>query len=96
MQLNSFLQLTNDLNKNYLLLYRPDKKEKFYPLSKLIVTTTGASFLTGTSKRTLSSFYQIIVPLHHKDLPLLIKHQNQNIKIYGIQIDIDQQNIYLL
>lgn len=95
MQLNSFLQLTNDLNKNYLLFYRPDKKEKFYPLSKLTITATGGYFLTGTTKRTLASFYQIILPLHHKDLPLLIKYQNRNIKIYGIQIDIDQQKIYL-
>ncbi|QNQ82606.1 hypothetical protein FP435_01925 [Lactobacillus sp. PV037] len=95
MQLSSFLQLTNDLNKNYSLFYRPDKKRKFYPLNKVTITSTGAYFSTGNSSKTLASFKQIVATLHHKKLPLLIKYQNKIIKIYGIQIDMEHQRIYL-
>lgn len=95
MQLISFLQLTNDLNQNYSVFYRPNKKERLYPLSKLTITSEGAALLTGSLPKTLLSINQMIAPLHHKNLPLFIKHQNKIIKVYGIQIDIDQQKIYL-
>lgn len=97
MQLNSFLQLTQDLNSNYLLYYRPAKKNKFYPITKATISAQECVFETKNEHpKSLAEIQKVLAHIHQNKIDLFINHQNRKNFIYGIQIDLVQKKIYLL
>lgn len=97
MRLNSFLQSTQDLNPNYLLYFRPAKKNKFYPITKVTLSAQECLFETKNSQpKSLADIQKILQHIHQTNIDLFVNHQNQKNIIYGIQIDLAQNKIYLL
>lgn len=97
MQLSSFLQLTQDLNPNYSLYYRPAKKDKFYPITKVTISAQECIFETKNNHaKSLADIQKVLQHIHQTNINLFIDHQNTKNIIYGIQIDLTQNKIYLL
>lgn len=97
MQLDSFLQLTKDLNPNYFLYYRSAKKDKFYPITKVTISAQECIFeIKNNHAKSLADIQKIFQHIHQTEINLLISYQKQKKTIYGIQIDSIQQKIYLL
>ncbi|MBP2057595.1 DNA-directed RNA polymerase alpha subunit [Lactobacillus colini] len=96
MKLDSFLQLTQDLNPKYFLYYRPQKKDKIYPIAKVTLSTQECLFETkNTYPKSLANIQKILRQVHQTDTSLFINHQNIRNEIYGVQIDLQQGKIYL-
>ncbi|MBD5430310.1 hypothetical protein [Lactobacillus sp.] len=97
MQLNLFLQLTKDLNPNYSLYYRPSKKGKSYPITKATISGQECIFETKNSyAKTLADIQKILHHIHQTNINLLIDYKKEKSTIYGIQIDLSKNIIYLL
>lgn len=97
MRLNSFLQSTQDLNPNYLLYFRPAKKDKFYPITKVTLSAQECLFETKNNHpKSLADIQKILQHIHQTNIDLFVNHQNQKNIIYGVQIDLAQNKIYLL
>lgn len=97
MQLSSFLQLTQDLNPNYFLYYRPAKKNNFYPITKVTISAQECTFETKNAHaKSLADIQKILQHIHQNKINLFINHQNNKNTVYGIQIDLAKNKIYLL
>ena len=98
MYLSDLLTLISDLHPNFQFFYQIKENGSSYPISKIQVEGDQCLLLIGKKAKTIAQIKQLLGKLKYADIPVYVysKELDQKEKIFGIQINLKQGQVYLL